>query len=118
MCGLYLVATNNRGSSLQNFWFYCKEGLDIKIVFSTKQQITVEVSTNNKIFKITMVYASTSYVASRRLLTEFLSIYDSNIPWCFLGDFNNILGAHEKRGGRAPKAIACEEYARCSVHMV
>lgn len=23
-------------------------------------------------------------------------------PWCYIGDFNSVLGAHEKRGGRLP----------------
>lgn len=31
-------------------------------------------------------------------------------PWCFLGDFNAILGSHEKRGGNLPSHVSCEEF--------
>lgn len=31
-------------------------------------------------------------------------------PWLFFGDFNSILGAHEKIGGRIPLQIACNEF--------
>lgn len=30
----------------------------------------------------------------------------------FIGDFNSILGAHEKLGGRLPLPLACIEFSR------
>jgi len=31
-------------------------------------------------------------------------------PWIFLGDFNAILGAHEKRGRRLPPSLSCNDF--------
>lgn len=31
-------------------------------------------------------------------------------PWCFIGYFNAILGAHEHRGKDLPSRISCEEF--------
>jgi hypothetical protein len=31
-------------------------------------------------------------------------------PWLFIGDFNVVLGAHEKRGKRLPPKISCEDF--------
>lgn len=42
---------------------------------------------------------------------ELASLQQANLgPWCFIGDFNAILGAHEKRGGRLPPIASCEEF--------
>lgn len=39
-----------------------------------------------------------------------MGIYDPDIAWDFIGDFNCIMGSHEKLGGRPPVQIACQEF--------
>ncbi|MCH88105.1 endonuclease/exonuclease/phosphatase family protein [Trifolium medium] len=31
-------------------------------------------------------------------------------PWIFVGDFNAVLGDHEKRGKRLPPKLSCEDF--------
>jgi len=31
-------------------------------------------------------------------------------PWLFIGDFNAVLGAHEKRGRRDPPPLSCIDF--------
>lgn len=38
------------------------------------------------------------------------TVQDQNVACAIIGDFNLVLGAHGKRGGRSPKTIACEEF--------
>ena len=32
-------------------------------------------------------------------------------PWLILGDFNAVLGAHERMGGRSPNPTSCSNFA-------
>jgi len=41
-------------------------------------------------------------------LKNLLAIFHG--PWLFIGDFNSILGAHEKIGRRKPITIACDDF--------
>jgi hypothetical protein len=66
---------------------------------------------NDKILAISAVYASTNYV-KRRKLWEALNLLQTQhvLPWCFIGDFNVILGAHKHRGRFSPTRIPMEEF--------
>lgn len=60
---------------------------------------------------ISAVYASTAYLVRRKLwskLTDLQATYSG--PWCFVGDFNSILGAHEARGSHLPLRVACDDF--------
>ena len=46
------------------------------------------------------VYASTDYRERRILWSEILSFLSEGLPTIVVGDFNCIVGASEKRGGR------------------
>jgi len=37
-------------------------------------------------------------------------MHTHNGPWLFFGDFNSILGAHEKLGGKLPLNAACNDF--------
>lgn len=107
LCGLKFLAMNDRPSAAPNLWICCKEGMDLNIISRSAQQTTLEASFNDKICRITGVYASTRYVIRRRLWRDIWNIYDDNIAWCEIGDFNCVLGAPEKRGGSPPNQLAC-----------
>lgn len=57
---------------------------------------------NQEVF-VAAIYACTTYTQRRNLWMELASLQQNHIgPWCFIGDFNVVLGAHEKRGGSLP----------------
>lgn len=56
-------------------------------------------------------YASTAYVTRRELWSELQALQQAYVgPWCYIGDFNVVLGAHEKRGGNLPLQISCDDF--------
>lgn len=60
---------------------------------------------------IAAIYASTLYINRRELWFDLSYLLNEHTgPWLFFGDFNSILGAHEKLGGRIPLQIACNEF--------
>lgn len=57
------------------------------------------------------IYASTSYLLRRHLWADLTRLQNSyRGPWIFLGDFNAVLGAHEKRGRRLPPSLSCNDF--------
>ncbi|PNX83153.1 endonuclease/exonuclease/phosphatase family protein, partial [Trifolium pratense] len=57
------------------------------------------------------VYASTSYLTRRKLWADLTRLQADFIrPWVFVGDFNAVLGAHEKWGKRLPPKISCDDF--------
>ncbi|KAK4385710.1 hypothetical protein Sango_2695000 [Sesamum angolense] len=47
----------------------------------------------------------------RELWDEIRHIDPGNEPWLLGGDFNTILGAHERKGGAAPKIRTMEDFS-------
>ncbi|MCH84506.1 RNA-directed DNA polymerase (Reverse transcriptase), partial [Trifolium medium] len=68
-------------------------------------------SKNDKTFAISAVYAATSYLNRRRLWNSLNALQTQHdLPWCFIGDFNAILGSHENRGRTPPARLPMEEF--------
>lgn len=65
---------------------------------------------NQQVF-ISAVYAATSYIVRRQLWNDLSNLQQAYpAPWCFIGDFNSVLGAHEHKGRCLPLRIPCEEF--------
>jgi len=61
---------------------------------------------------IAAIYASTFYINRRTLWSDLSTLIHAQPgPWMFIGDFNSIMGAHEKIGGRLPLHIACIDFS-------
>lgn len=59
---------------------------------------------------IATIYACTTYILRRNLWLELTLLQQTHIgPWCFIGDFNAVLGSHEKRGN-LPVKLSCDEF--------
>ncbi|GAU31405.1 hypothetical protein TSUD_370540 [Trifolium subterraneum] len=57
------------------------------------------------------IYASTNYINRRRLWNSLNLLHAQHaLPWCFIGDFNVILGAHEHRGRFSPARTPMLEF--------
>lgn len=108
---LKLFVVNNRNGLPPNLWGLCLESIDPVILAAAYQHVSFSLTWNNTVLFISAVYASTSHI-NRRILWSELACLQQNNPgaWCFLGDFNAILGATEKRGGNIPLAASCDEF--------
>lgn len=96
---------------MQNLWCLCAEHWNPIVVLKPVQHVSFTVVAENQTFGISAVYASTNYVRRRTLwqeLNDLQSIH--SLPWCFLGDYNSALGAHEYRGSGRPLRISCDEF--------
>jgi hypothetical protein len=108
---LKLFAMNNRGHLDPNLWCICRKDLNPNILSFDDQHVSFSVMDNNTDMCIAAVYGSTCYLKRRQL---WLSLSNLQIqfpnPWCFFGDFNSILGAHEHKGFCIPARIPIDDF--------
>lgn len=112
---LKLFALNSRNNLLPNLWCFCKLHLHPNIIAIDDQHITFSIADNNFNLAFSVIYASTKYTV-RRNLWRTLNLLQSQytIPWCFIGDFNCIIGAHEHRGRCSPSRLPMVEFQNWS----
>lgn len=79
-CNLKFVCGNDIGASLSNPWLLCSTDLDVQVIRNTEQQISLEVIFENRISRISGVYASTYCVQGRMLWTDLIQIATQSIP--------------------------------------
>ena len=110
------VAVNDRGARKPNIWLLCHQSLQPHLLLATKQQLTISCIFDSVTCIITWVYAKTTATESRQLWDDLFRVKNSFVqgPWLVLGDFNCVLGAHEKRGGILPKAVSCSDFQAMS----
>lgn len=103
---LKLIAINDRDNLDSNLWCLCKEEWNPCVTKVSDQYVSFSIMVDGISFGISAVYASTSYVKRRSLWSDLNSLQHSyQIPWCFMGDYNTVLGAHEYRGNGLPSRI-------------
>jgi ribonuclease HI len=108
---LKLFASNSRPNLLPNLWCLCKLSISPTILALDDQQVTFTICENNNVLAFSAVYASTNYLTRRKLWSSLnLLQTQHSLPWCFLGDFNVILGAHEHRGRSSPARLPIEDF--------
>ncbi|KAK2424264.1 hypothetical protein QL285_034644 [Trifolium repens] len=108
---LKLFAVNIRTNLLPNLWCFCNISLNPTVLAFDEQQVSFTICDNDKTLAISAVYASTNYRTRRKLWSVLNSLQDQYaLPWCFVGDFNVILGAHEHRGSSSPARLPIEEF--------
>ncbi|KAK2433108.1 hypothetical protein QL285_018413 [Trifolium repens] len=108
---LKLFAMNSRQNLLPNIWCLCNINLNPTILSLDDQHVSFTVIDNDKIIAIAAIYASINYL-NRRNLWQSLNNLQSQytLPWCFIGDFNVILGAHEQRGRFTPARLPMDDF--------
>ncbi|KEH21479.1 hypothetical protein MTR_7g406750 [Medicago truncatula] len=86
-----------------NLWCICSLHLNPVIIDTDAQQVTFSINFNNTNLYLSAIYASISNL-KRKELWHKLNLLQSQFdaPWCFIGDFNVILGAHEHCGSLNP----------------
>jgi len=106
---------NIRENNIPNLSDASKSHLAPIILLRCEQCIVLSCVSDNTIVYVASIYAHTNYV-NRKALWEELSVLLSTYsrPWLLLGDFNSILGAHEKYRGRAPLNASCSDFTHWS----
>ncbi|KAL5715084.1 hypothetical protein ACHQM5_016962 [Ranunculus cassubicifolius] len=108
------VIHNGDGKFLPNLWVLAKKGLNLSLVKAIKQQITISFDQ----VMVSFVHASSQYNFRRQLWSTLESLQVAG-PWLIAGDFNCVMNADEKKGGRSPLRIAVEEFynwsSRCQL---
>jgi hypothetical protein len=102
----------NQHNNTPSLWCLWNNQYHITILLNTTQCIAFTFLVDGVPTYIAVIYASTLYLNRRKLwldLTKLLS--DNQGPWLFIGDFNSILGAHEKLGGKLTLHIACSDFS-------
>ncbi|CAJ2666292.1 unnamed protein product [Trifolium pratense] len=87
-----------------------------KVVFASDQCFALEIEFSQSRVYVAAVYASTAYLVRRTLwadLTRLQALFVG--PWLFVGDFNAVLGAHEKRGKTLPPKISCDDFLQWTI---
>lgn len=112
---LKLFALNTRTNLLPNLWCFCKPTLQPTIIAFDGQHVSFLLNENDLTFAFSAVYASTNYQRRRHLWSTLNSLQSHhNFPWCFMGDFNAIIGAHEHRGSFSPARLPMSEFSSWS----
>lgn len=96
-------------------WCLWNNQHSVNILASTDQCIAFSYMADGSLIFTTAIYASTVYTSRRDiwlLLTKLLN--DHPGKWLFIGDFNCVLGAHERLSGRLPLHISCAEFMNWS----
>lgn len=109
--GYKLFAANSRDNLLPNLRCFCLNNINPIIVETIDQMVAFTYQCNNEYFGISAVYASTCHVRRKSLWNSLQNLQTNNqIPWCFIGYYNAILGAHEKRRHYSPTRIPMENF--------
>ncbi|XP_058784766.1 uncharacterized protein LOC131659617 [Vicia villosa] len=97
-----LFVFNNRNQLNPNLWCICKKDINPLVLNCDSQHVAFTINYLNHTFGIAAVYASTCHVNRRQLWCSLASLMVGDTPWCFIGDFNVILGCHEHKGNFFP----------------
>jgi len=88
---------------LPNLWCICSLQLTPTIIDIDNQQVTFNLLLNNNLVFFSSIYPSTSNLNRQNLWHKLNTLQATyNAPWTFIGNFNDIIGAHEHYGSFSP----------------
>ncbi|XP_024630290.2 uncharacterized protein [Medicago truncatula] len=109
--GVTKYCINDRGTSIPNLWALWGNDVIATVIFVSVQCIALEISCFNSTVYLAAIYAHNYYVKRRELWADLTNLQGCfQGPWLFVGDFNCILGAHEKQGRHPPPPLSCEDF--------
>lgn len=104
---LAFFTQNAREHSRPNIWVLCREQYvaDSMIIRSSEQYIAIKTSG----ITLAFVHAKNNYIRRRELWNDLShDLLDSHT--CIMGDFNIVLGAHERSSGMLTHGLPVEEF--------
>ncbi|KEH15675.1 endonuclease/exonuclease/phosphatase family protein, partial [Medicago truncatula] len=113
--GVSKYCVNGREILQPNLWALWGREVSAIVMFISDQCIALEISCHQSTVYVAAVYASTFYLKRRQLWAELTNLQGCfQGPWLFIGDFNAVLGAHEKRRRRPPPPLSCIDFMNWS----
>ncbi|KAK1366218.1 hypothetical protein POM88_041779 [Heracleum sosnowskyi] len=96
--GMIVVEAQGRSGGLALLW---KETNQVKLISLLKHHIDVEVNINGmQTWRLTGFYGEPKRSKRRKTWDLLRNLArDSNLPWCTIGDMNNIVSQEDKKGG-------------------
>ncbi|XP_019431829.1 PREDICTED: uncharacterized protein LOC109338932 [Lupinus angustifolius] len=108
---LKFFAENNRGDLYPSLWGLCSVDLFPVVLDSSDQHFSFSLCLDNNTFNVAVDYAHTTYIRRRDLWSQAASnLLSFPGPWCIIGDFNSITGAHESSSRFLPNPTACSDF--------
>lgn len=102
---------NNMEPLIPNLWAMWGSNFVYTVIFVSSQCLVLEYICKGTKLYIARIYASTSYLLRRHLWVDLTRLQNTfAAPWIFLGDFNAVLEAHEKRRRRLPPTLSCNDF--------
>lgn len=102
------IAQNDRGPRSSNIWVFASSRVMCSLLFSSPQCVVLSFEIGGKSGKVAFVHGASTYIGRRILWADLLRFSES--PILFIGDFNAVRGAHERRSSRLPDAVSCREF--------
>lgn len=95
-----IVSPNGRSGGLVVYW---KSHVHISLCFQSPNLADLYVNSNEGDFYLSFVYGHTNPSLRNHLWERLERIHTQrkDLPWLIMGDFNELLGNSEKKGGRA-----------------
>ena len=113
--GVLMFCVNERSPLIRNLRDLWGRDVDPSVVFISYQCIVLEVTCQQNIVYVASIYASTSYLTPCQLWDDLTLIHGRyHNPWLFSGDFNDVLGVHEKWDRRPPPSTLCMDFLNLS----
>ncbi|XP_057782626.1 uncharacterized protein LOC131000636 [Salvia miltiorrhiza] len=102
------VHQNSRDRRRSNIWVFADPALVPTVVFSSAQVVVIQCTIMGIDCTLAFTHASCNYVERRQLWLDMIPFIVGH--FLIIGDFNAILGAHERRGRRVPASTPCTEF--------
>uniref|UniRef100_A0A803QGE0 Reverse transcriptase domain-containing protein n=1 Tax=Cannabis sativa TaxID=3483 RepID=A0A803QGE0_CANSA len=98
--GCFVVEAQGHSGGLALFW---KEQKMAMLKGYSNNHIDVIINVNDRMqWRLTGIYGEPNRALRRNTWNLFRSLHlESQLPWCLIGDMNNLGGQDEKRGGRS-----------------
>jgi hypothetical protein len=104
---MIVVDSKGRSGGLALFW---RKSVDVRLRWKGRYHIDVDVFEDNGTkWRFTGIYGESKSAQKENTWKLLRTLqHQDNLPWLCLGDFNEVLFAHEKEGGAA-RAPGCME---------
>ncbi|RXH78386.1 hypothetical protein DVH24_001904 [Malus domestica] len=114
--GMVLLGFNVRGQSFPNIWvFHSINILSPSVCSSSSQYLFVQFVVGNMIGRPRKTWEETlrkdlEYLDLTEDMTQNRAQWRFSSPLLVVGDFNAVLGAHEKSGGNLPRQASSTDF--------
>lgn len=98
--GFIAVEPQGKSGGIAMFW---QDAEKVRLLSFSKNHIDISINMrDNKEWRLTGIYGEPSRTQRFKTWELLRNLSrDANLPWCLIGDFNNVTSQADKRGGAA-----------------